>query len=913
MDPAALAMAKRRAEGSAMLADPAASLSTPPSAPGTRAVVSGTLNQPGLVSADNAPHGYTPPDPTGAVGPNHYFEFVNSKVRVYNKSDLSPAAAAVSLDVFVGAAGHSVFDPQIQWDQQNGRWLYVADDCLTGACSSGNRLAYGFSKTSNPTGGWCNYFIDTGTLFDDYPKLGHNDNFIIVGTNVFAPSFVSARIWTAPKPAPGDITGSCPAAGTPHYWSGPAAGPVRDGTISSSQLRTSDGSLAFTPVPANTLDSSANGYVMAAQGGGAQNNVMAWHIDAAGNLVADGNIGVTAFTAPPNVPQPGTTDKLDSSDSRLTQAVAVKDPGANAEAVWTQHTVSGGGGSVVRWYEFLPASVAKRQEGTISAGAGIFVFNGAISPTMAGDEAAIQYNTGGAAQSPDIRASSRRHNAAVGTMTGEVVLGTSGGAAQDFTCTSRDSTSAACRWGDYAGMSPDPSNPHRVWGTNQLLDAPTSPTSASAMWKTRNFALMVTATEPYAGFATPPAFQNKPYTFDSSTTVDPDSGGAIATWDWDFGDGTPHSNVASPTHTYTMLGPKQVTLTVTDVDNGASDSVTRTVNVLAPEPTASFTVSPATAVRGQSITFDGSASRDAEAPGGIQTYHWDFNDGSPVLNTTSAVVTHSYATLGIFNPTLTVTDVDDGFTSPMVSRTVTIQNIAPVARLTFAPGAPQTNDNVTFDASASTDQDGTIVRYQWALDGDGVFRNDTGATPKITRAYAAAGSYPVNVKVTDNDGATSIASGTVVVSAPPTPPGNPTPAPTQSNPTPGGSPPPGGNPTPGGPTPVALKLTLKGAKNVPLGRAVKSGLALYATCGKPCRLAAIARIPDKAARKLRTNPIVGGALGTLANAGSKKLVVRLNASARRRLKRPEAVTITVTATDADGKTVTGKLVVRLGR
>jgi PKD repeat protein len=57
------------------------------------------------------------------------------------------------------------------------------------------------------------------------------------------------------------------------------------------------------------------------------------------------------------------------------------------------------------------------------------------------------------------------------------------------------------------------------------------------------------------------------YTLPSSTVVhltDTSTGGAT-TWDWDFGDGTPHSTVQNPPdHTYTSGGTYNVILTVTD-------------------------------------------------------------------------------------------------------------------------------------------------------------------------------------------------------------------------------------------------------------------------------------------------------------------------------------------------------------
>jgi hypothetical protein len=44
-----------------------------------------------------------------------------------------------------------------------------------------------------------------------------------------------------------------------------------------------------------------------------------------------------------------------------------------------------------------------------------------------------------------------------------------------------------CRWGDYAGASPDPRNPSIVWGSGQLA----STTTGNANAPTFNFALPV--------------------------------------------------------------------------------------------------------------------------------------------------------------------------------------------------------------------------------------------------------------------------------------------------------------------------------------------------------------------------------------------------------------------------------------
>lgn len=466
--------------------------------PRPRAAVFGGLNKPGMAATDS-----TPPDTTGAIGPDHYLEFVNGTgITAYDRSDLSEVAGPVRLEDFVGFPEDSVFDPQIQWDEDWGRWIYVMDDIeeieiLGESVPVSHYLAFGWSKTADPSdltteepgeeaeAGWCSYFIQTDPEFDDYPKLGHSDDGITIGTNVFAGEvFVTSRIWSVAKP---ENPEECPEAVEAASF-GSATEP----------LETEDGDEVFTPVPANTTDSSPNSYVVAADFF-ADAEIMAWHVTGGGataELVEDGNMSVSPFAAPANVPQPGTEEVLDSLDTRLTNAVAATDPAVGEEAVWTQHTIdSPEGRSVVRWYELLPGAMptpSVRQEGTISDPEH-FVFNGAISPTAQGDAAAINFNRGSDELLPEMRAQSREASTPPGQMAGDLLLGTSAGAAQDFSCDI--AAEEPCRWGDYAGASPDHSVPGVVWGSNQGL---AEPSGEDPRWTTRNFALSADATPPPA-------------------------------------------------------------------------------------------------------------------------------------------------------------------------------------------------------------------------------------------------------------------------------------------------------------------------------------------------------------------------------------------------------------------------------
>src|SRR5579871_6044782 len=75
-------------------------------------------------------------------------------------------------------------------------------------------------------------------------------------------------------------------------------------------------------------------------------------------------------------------------------------------------------------------------------------------------------------------------------------------------------------------------------------------------------------------------------------------------------------------------------------------------------------------------------------------------------------------------------------------------NGAPKPSFFFSPTAPNQNDAVLFDGSASTD-DGSIVSYAWNF-GDGNVETDPG--PRASHSYSLPGTYNVVLTVTDNQG-----------------------------------------------------------------------------------------------------------------------------------------------------------------
>jgi PKD repeat protein len=614
---------------------------------GLAAAVFGTLNASGLTAKVQIEAGgvdTTPPDTTGAIGPNHYVEFVNSEVAAYKRADLTIVGSPVDLSTFVGGVEKTVCDPQIKYDPQTERWFYVAIRC--DGTATENTMYVGFSKTSDPTnfstgggGGWCGYSYAFGSAFEDYPKLGLAPLHIMIGTNSFNSigEFLTSHIFVAPKPASGKII-ACPTA--------PALTPF--GSSGVPLATTVEGHFAFTPEPATVADSSPDGYVVSADWEffATGEHVMIWQVKGtaeAPTLTALGAPAVTPFGEPPDVPQPGSTDEIDSSDTRLTQAVAAADPTVGgAEAVWTQHTVAGGAGDVVRWYELVPSKVEARQVGTTSDPSK-YVFNGAIAPTGAGG-AILDYNTGSGSATVNVMAQSRVGSAPAGAMNTPITLASSGAVDSDFSCPSQprgtELKSTDCRWGDYAGASVDPTNAEVVWGSSQV----NGPTGAlikgighQAQWATQNFALEANDLVPTASFtiAPNPGTEGSPVAFNGGASSDAD--GSIATYGWSFGDGT-NGGGSTPSHTYAAAGTYTVTLTVTD-NAGLPASTTHPVAVAA---------KPAPAAAG------GASGGGSGGGGGSSAPNSNFNSSATVNQKTGTITfTESVGNAGTFSWLLT--------------------------------------------------------------------------------------------------------------------------------------------------------------------------------------------------------------------------------------------------------------------
>jgi len=434
-----------------------------------------------------------PPDTTGAIGPKSYIEFINDQMAIYSRSGALIADTPVEQFAAPGGAHTDYSDPQILWDPQTRRFFYLIIDVAD------DTFAWGFSKSRNPQNpatDLCNYDADFGygAELPDYPKLGDTRDFLLIGANIYlGEAFIGSDVdWITKFQSKKAIT-SCPAASS-----------FKQGQRT--MLEDENGVLTSTPEPAKQADPSHDGWVVAVpdptNSGATGTTLELYHVtkngDGTANIPQMGTpVTVPQYAPPAPAPQMGTQYPLDTLDGRLTNAIQAVDPSHNkAVALWTQHTIVGGAGAEMRWYEIDVANAVTFQEGDITD-PNLFVFNGAVSPDRSvkrkngklvgrfGANMVSGFTTSGTAAFPADQMVSK---VGTGPVSAFVLVHQSPGADQGFDCVELQ----RCRWGDYGGASPDPAaakgaTEGNVWLTNEWDHGDSVPNPLTASWATWNW------------------------------------------------------------------------------------------------------------------------------------------------------------------------------------------------------------------------------------------------------------------------------------------------------------------------------------------------------------------------------------------------------------------------------------------
>jgi len=253
-------------------------------------------------------------------------------------------------------------------------------------------------------------------------------------------------------------------------------------------------------------------------------------------------------------------------------------------------------------------------------------------------------------------------------------------------------------------------------------------------------------------------------TFDAHYSHDD---GQIVDFHWDFGDPNDRTpkRQETATHTYRHAGTYLSTLTVID-DEGATDSQQVAIIVTNPPPVPQILVSSESPLPGREVVFDATTSYDPD--GTIVSFHWDFGD---TVTAEGENVRHTYASGGYKVVTLTLTDDEGATASTHIGLNVLPGQSECADETTCGGGDPQplaiieawpnptscggvsSDQPIKFSGAASRPGTGTISTYYWEF-GDGA----TAIGRDVTHTYTRGGGFRIKLTVTNDSGATDVAT-----------------------------------------------------------------------------------------------------------------------------------------------------------
>ncbi len=144
------------------------------------------------------------------------------------------------------------------------------------------------------------------------------------------------------------------------------------------------------------------------------------------------------------------------------------------------------------------------------------------------------------------------------------------------------------------------------------------------------------------------ANNDSPTQLGSATTLSATAtAGTNVVHSWEFGDGSPSQTGASVQHIYPSVGTYVTQVTATN--SVSSQYQTTTVVITDIPPVASF-ISSTPDELGQTTTFQSTSA------GSNLSYAWGFGDESLPVNSSTAIITHTYAATGAYNVVLTTSN-----------------------------------------------------------------------------------------------------------------------------------------------------------------------------------------------------------------------------------------------------------------
>ena len=413
-----------------------------------------------FIGASQSESGFLPPDPTGAVGPNHYVHSVNSLVKVFDKTG-NLLVGPVDLADFLGN-GSNNGDPIVLYDQLADRWL-------VSEFGASYTLSIGISVSNDPTGAY-NVWEYAFSALPDYPHYGvwHDGYYGTVNLGGFdTQGFVMERdVMLAGGANPQILIFNLPGI-----------------VVNPNQVK--------SPEPANllgtTIDTSEPGYITYLQddawGGVSFDHLKVWEIDMDWTNVNNSTIS-SALEIPTDpfdagelfgngngsIHQPGTNQRLAGHGGIVSFGANYRDFGTHNSWLITFNTfIDANDTGGIRWIELRNDDINPWeifQEGTYSIADGHSRVMSSSAMDAAGN-IALAYTTASVTLPVSLRYTGRFNGDPLGQMTVAESIIMDGPAVRTNTN----------RHGDYSHMTMDPNN-FTFWYTSDYY-------SSNNQWRTQ--------------------------------------------------------------------------------------------------------------------------------------------------------------------------------------------------------------------------------------------------------------------------------------------------------------------------------------------------------------------------------------------------------------------------------------------
>jgi len=242
--------------------------------------------------------------------------------------------------------------------------------------------------------------------------------------------------------------------------------------------------------------------------------------------------------------------------------------------------------------------------------------------------------------------------------------------------------------------------------------------------------------------------------FDASESMDPD--GKIDTYEWDLdGDGefdNAYKGKKEVEYEYKKIGNYEVTLRVTSMSGDYNIATKQIVVGVGETPEAVIEVEDSPKVFEKGVSYIFKAGESTSPNGNIDSYEWDFGDGS--TKETTKTVSHKFTKEGVFQVILKVVDEDEKKGEALLEIIIGDKPGMPTAVIktnpTLTNGALALEGKIPFQVSFnggdSTDFDNNIVDYEWDFNDDG--KADSFGK-NITHSFTEEGTYTVRLTVID--------------------------------------------------------------------------------------------------------------------------------------------------------------------